>query len=182
MLGSPPGHQPRLRIQRSLAANRRPPVHGTAGSCGLRRMLEPPDSAERFRPGGSLDAIPRAVTAGQPGAVCHHVALDPCSQITRVTGSARCGSRPPAETGAAARVAGFRESRISGAPRTSARGVNCAPRSGCSYRNSKMIETFLTAYDPTDLPGTSIDPLGFEADYLLLADEILPGVANWPSP
>ena len=37
---------------------------------------------------------------------------------------------------------------------------------------------FLTAYDPSDLPGGSIDPLGFERGYLLLADKILPGLTN----
>jgi hypothetical protein len=36
----------------------------------------------------------------------------------------------------------------------------------------------LTAYDPSDLPGTSIDPLGFERGYLFLADKILPGLTN----
>ncbi len=41
-----------------------------------------------------------------------------------------------------------------------------------------MIDTFLTAYDPSDLPGTSIDPLGFERGYLFLADKILPGLTN----
>lgn len=41
-----------------------------------------------------------------------------------------------------------------------------------------MIDTFLTAFDPSDLPGTSIDPLGFERGYLLLADKILPGLTN----
>jgi hypothetical protein len=41
-----------------------------------------------------------------------------------------------------------------------------------------VIETFLTAYDPSDLPGTSIDPLGFERGYLFLADKILPGLTN----
>lgn len=40
------------------------------------------------------------------------------------------------------------------------------------------VEPFLTAYDPTDLPGTSIDPLGFERGYLLLADKVLPGLTN----
>lgn len=40
------------------------------------------------------------------------------------------------------------------------------------------MQTFLTAYDPLDLPGTSIDPLGFERGYLLLADKILPGMTN----
>lgn len=40
------------------------------------------------------------------------------------------------------------------------------------------IQAFLTAYDPTDLPGTSIDPLGFERGYLFLADKILPGLTN----
>lgn len=41
-----------------------------------------------------------------------------------------------------------------------------------------MLETFLTAYDPSDLPGASIDPLGFERGYLFLADKILPGLTN----
>ena len=36
----------------------------------------------------------------------------------------------------------------------------------------------LTAYDPSDLPGGSIDPLGFERGYLFLADKILPGLTN----
>jgi hypothetical protein len=40
------------------------------------------------------------------------------------------------------------------------------------------IDAFLTAYDPSDLPGTSIDPLGFERGYLFLADKILPGLTN----
>ena len=37
---------------------------------------------------------------------------------------------------------------------------------------------FLTAYDPSDLPGGSLDPLGFDRGYLLLADKILPGLTN----
>jgi hypothetical protein len=41
-----------------------------------------------------------------------------------------------------------------------------------------MIDTFLTAYDPSDLPGSSVDPLGFERGYLFLADKILPGLTN----
>ena len=41
-----------------------------------------------------------------------------------------------------------------------------------------MIDFSLTAYDPSDLPGTSIDPLGFERGYLLLAEKILPGLTN----
>jgi hypothetical protein len=41
-----------------------------------------------------------------------------------------------------------------------------------------MIETFLTSYDPSDLPGFSVDPLGFEGSYLFLADKILPGLTN----
>ncbi|HKO19822.1 MAG TPA: hypothetical protein VJU82_13135, partial [Acidobacteriaceae bacterium] len=40
------------------------------------------------------------------------------------------------------------------------------------------LDFFLTAYDPSDLPGTSIDPLGFERGYLFLADRILPGLTN----
>jgi hypothetical protein len=40
------------------------------------------------------------------------------------------------------------------------------------------IEPFLTAYDPSDLPGGSIDPLGFERGYLLLAEKLLPGLTN----
>ncbi len=37
---------------------------------------------------------------------------------------------------------------------------------------------FLTAYDPSDLPGGSLDPLGFDRGYLLLAGKILPGLTN----
>lgn len=40
------------------------------------------------------------------------------------------------------------------------------------------LDFFLTAYDPSDLPGASIDPLGFERGYLFLADKILPGLTN----
>jgi hypothetical protein len=40
------------------------------------------------------------------------------------------------------------------------------------------IQFFGTAYDPTDLPGTSIDPLGFEAGYVALADVLLPGLTT----
>jgi hypothetical protein len=41
-----------------------------------------------------------------------------------------------------------------------------------------MLEPFLTAYDPSDLPGGSLDPLGFDRGYVLLADKILPGLTN----
>lgn len=37
---------------------------------------------------------------------------------------------------------------------------------------------FLTAYDPSDLPGGSVVPLGIERGYLHLADKILPGLTN----
>lgn len=37
---------------------------------------------------------------------------------------------------------------------------------------------FLTAYDPTDLPAGSIDPLGFNIGYLALAEEFLPGLTG----
>lgn len=37
---------------------------------------------------------------------------------------------------------------------------------------------FLTAYDPSDLPGSSLDPMGFERKYLFLSDKILPGLTN----
>jgi len=40
------------------------------------------------------------------------------------------------------------------------------------------VKVFLTAYDPSDLPGGSVDPLGFERGYLFLADKILPGMTN----
>lgn len=40
------------------------------------------------------------------------------------------------------------------------------------------LDFFLTAFDPSDLPGSSIDPLGFERGYLFLADKILPGLTN----
>ncbi|WP_157790868.1 hypothetical protein [Bradyrhizobium elkanii] len=42
----------------------------------------------------------------------------------------------------------------------------------------RVLIPFLTAYDPSDLPGGSIDPLGFERGYLLLADKIFPGLTN----
>ena len=41
-----------------------------------------------------------------------------------------------------------------------------------------MATPFLTSYDPSDLPGGSIDPLGFDRGYLFLADQILPGLTN----
>lgn len=41
-----------------------------------------------------------------------------------------------------------------------------------------MSSIFLTAYDPSDLPGGSVDPLGFERGYLHLAEKILPGMTN----
>lgn len=37
---------------------------------------------------------------------------------------------------------------------------------------------FLTSYDPSDLPGSSVDPLGFDRGYLFLADKLLPGLTN----
>ena len=40
------------------------------------------------------------------------------------------------------------------------------------------MELFLTTYDPSDLPGRSIDPLGFERGYLFLADKTLPGMTH----
>jgi len=40
------------------------------------------------------------------------------------------------------------------------------------------LEPFLSAYDPSDLPGGSVDPLGFERGYLFLAERILPGLTN----
>jgi hypothetical protein len=39
-------------------------------------------------------------------------------------------------------------------------------------------EPFLSAYDPSDLPGNSIDPLGFDRGYSTLAEQILPGLTN----
>lgn len=41
-----------------------------------------------------------------------------------------------------------------------------------------MLDIFLTAFDPSDLPGASVDPLGFERGYLFLADKVLPGLTN----
>ncbi len=37
---------------------------------------------------------------------------------------------------------------------------------------------FLTAWDPTDLPGASVDPLGFDRSYNWLADQLLPSLTN----
>jgi hypothetical protein len=41
-----------------------------------------------------------------------------------------------------------------------------------------VLAPFLTSYDPSDLPGGSIDPLGFDRGYIFLADQILPGLTN----
>src|SRR5438105_4483313 len=41
-----------------------------------------------------------------------------------------------------------------------------------------VADFFLTAFDPSDLPGSSIDPLGFDRGYMFLADKILPGLTN----
>ena len=40
------------------------------------------------------------------------------------------------------------------------------------------LEPFLTAYDPSDLPGGTVDPLGFDRAYEHLAGKLLPGVTN----
>jgi len=40
------------------------------------------------------------------------------------------------------------------------------------------VKPFFTAFDPSDLPGGSIDPLGFDSGYTYLADRILPGLTN----
>lgn len=40
------------------------------------------------------------------------------------------------------------------------------------------IKSFLTAYDPSDLPSGSLDPLGFDRGYLYLAEKILPNMTN----
>jgi hypothetical protein len=40
------------------------------------------------------------------------------------------------------------------------------------------ITPFLTSFDPSDLPGSSVDPLGFDRGYNLLADKLLPGLTN----
>lgn len=44
--------------------------------------------------------------------------------------------------------------------------------------SSVSFPVFLTAYDPSDLPGASLDPMGFERGYLHLADKLLPGLTN----
>lgn len=44
--------------------------------------------------------------------------------------------------------------------------------------DSDPFPIFLTEYDPSDLPGGSLDPLGFERGYLHLAEKILPGLTN----
>lgn len=41
------------------------------------------------------------------------------------------------------------------------------------------MQSFLTAHDLSDLPGESIDLLGFERGYLFLADKIPSGLRKW---
>ena len=43
---------------------------------------------------------------------------------------------------------------------------------------SPSLSVFWTAYDPLDLASDSIDPLGFLAPYVTLADRILPGLTT----
>jgi hypothetical protein len=38
------------------------------------------------------------------------------------------------------------------------------------------LPVFLSAYDPAELPGGTVDPLGFTTGYLALADALLPGM------
>jgi hypothetical protein len=40
------------------------------------------------------------------------------------------------------------------------------------------LNPFLTAYDPSDLPGGSLDPMGFDRGYQYLAESLLPGLTN----
>ncbi|HEY6725477.1 MAG TPA: hypothetical protein VI197_15685, partial [Polyangiaceae bacterium] len=47
-----------------------------------------------------------------------------------------------------------------------------------SWGPDMNLPLFLTAYDPTDLPGTSIDPLGFGVGYGALAEALLPGLTG----
>ncbi len=47
-----------------------------------------------------------------------------------------------------------------------------------ALRRSMPLDVFLTAYDPSDLPGSSLDPLGFDRGYDFLAEKILPGLTN----
>lgn len=54
-------------------------------------------------------------------------------------------------------------------------------RAGAAQRRAKSdnpFVPFLTAFDPTDLPGGSVDPLGFDRGYNFLADKVLPGLTN----
>jgi hypothetical protein len=50
--------------------------------------------------------------------------------------------------------------------------------SAAARTTTTAILPFLTAFDPTDLPGGSLDPLGFDRAYGFLADRILPGLTN----
>jgi hypothetical protein len=52
--------------------------------------------------------------------------------------------------------------------------MNASPRAELLV-NKPSISVFWSAYDPLDLASESIDPLGFMAGYIALADRILPG-------
>ena len=53
-----------------------------------------------------------------------------------------------------------------------------APRAVVTKASPDELLPFLTAWDPSDLPGGSIDPLGFDRGYGCLADKLLPGLTN----
>ena len=50
--------------------------------------------------------------------------------------------------------------------------------SGRSVVPSDDVAPFLTVFDPTDLPGTSVDPMGFDRATTFLSDRLLPGLTN----
>src|SRR5713101_481805 len=51
-------------------------------------------------------------------------------------------------------------------------------RQASSDRAERELLPFLTAWDPSDLPGGSVDPLGFDRGYGCLTDKLLPGLTN----
>jgi hypothetical protein len=74
-------------------------------------------------------------------------------------------------------AAGLQPCRIERIPRL--RFLEDVRSRECRSEGAELgIRAFLTAYAPSDLPGGSIDPLGFERGYLFLADKILPGLTN----
>jgi hypothetical protein len=129
-------------------------IHTRAGSRSATHRAAPME----LSPVVSLRARPRP-TLGRRAALIHTL---------RLAGRLRRAGAPIVLR----RITNSSRIRWLGAPPQPHRAAHTCPQP------TEVMDSFLTAFDPSDLPGASIDPLGFERGYLFLADKILPGLTN----